>query len=256
MKIAELFDISGKIAVITGGGRGIGKTIADIYGEAGAKVVITGRREQWLDPTIEEFKAKGYDCLSIKSDVSKPEDCELIINTTLEKYGKIDILVNNAGMTWGAPTEDLPLDKWHLVMDTNLTSVFVLSKLAGKHMIERGAGGRIINISSMMGMGSDPESAKMIAYNTSKAGIIAFTRTLAKEWGEHNILVNAIAPGWFPTRLAGATIEANRERFENQAAVGRIGELEDLKGVALLLAAPASNYITGQVMVVDGGFSL
>ena len=249
-----MFDISGKVALVTGGGRGIGKVIAEIYGEAGAKVVITGRRAQWLDPTEAEFKAKGYECSSIVADVTQLSEVERTVQTTLERYGQIDILVNNAGQSWGAPTEDMPLDKFQQVMDVNLTGIFMLSQLVGRHMIERGQGGRIINIASVKGLLTmTPEVHSSIGYDTSKGALITFTRSLAREWGRKGILVNAIAPGWFPTRMAAGTIEANLERFEEMAALGRVGDLEELKGTALFLAAPASKYITGQVIVVDGG---
>ncbi len=256
MKIQEMFDLSGKVALVTGGGRGIGKTIAEVYGEAGAKLIITGRRSEWLDPTIAEFKAKGYDCMSIVADVSKAADVERTVATTLEKYGQIDILVNNAGQTWGQPTEDMPLAKWDQIIGVNLTGIFLMAQQVGRHMLETGKGGRIINISSVAGFTTDTEAAQMIAYGTSKAGVISFSRNLAREWGRRGILVNVIAPGWFPTRMASGTIEANRERFEGQTALGRVGDLEELKGAALFLASPASSYITGQTIVVDGGISL
>ncbi len=257
MSLKEMFDLSGKVAVVTGGGRGIGKTIADIYGEVGAKLVITGRRDEWLIPTQQEFEAKGYQCLKIVSDVSSSSDIERTVQTTLAEYGQIDILVNNAGQSWGSPTVDMPLAKWNQIMDVNLNSIFVLSQLVGRHMIERGQGGRIINIASVAGlMAGDPEVGSTLAYNTSKAAVIMFTKALAREWGEKGILVNAIAPGWFPTRMASGTIEANRERFEAQIPLKRVGDLEELKGVALFLASPASSYITGQTLVVDGGMSL
>ncbi len=256
MNIQQMFDLSGQVALITGGGRGIGKTIAEIYGEAGAKLVITGRRAEWLDPTVEELRGKGYDAISITADVSKPEEVERTVTTALEKYGKIDILVNNAGQTWGQATEDLPIAKWEQIMSVNLTGIFLMSQQVGRHMLERGGGGRIINISSVAGISSDPEAGKMIAYNTSKAGVISFTRALAREWGRQGILVNAIAPGWFPTRMASGTINANKERFESQIPIGRVGNLEELKGAALYLASPAASYVTGQLMVVDGGMSI
>lgn len=257
MNVKEMFDLSGKVALVTGGGRGIGKTIAEAYLEAGAKVVICGRREQWLTPTVEEFKQQGYDCISLVSNVSDPQDVERTVNTTLEKYGQLDILVNNAGQTWGASTEDYPLAKWQQVMDVNMTSIFMLSQLAGRHMIERGQGGRIINIASVMGiMTLDPAVENMIAYSTSKGALITFTRALAREWGRKGILVNAIAPGWFPTRMASGTIEAHQDRFDTMAALGRTGNLEELKGAAVFLASPAASYITGQTIVVDGGTSI
>jgi gluconate 5-dehydrogenase len=252
-----MFDISGKVALVTGGGRGIGKVMAEVYGEAGAKVVICGRRAEWLNPTLEEFRAKGIDCISVIADLTDLEDVHRLVEASVQKYGQIDILVNNAGQTWGATTEDYPLEKWMQVMDVNINSIFTLSQLVGRHMIERGQGGRIINITSVMGMLTlDPAVQSMIAYNTSKGALITFTKALAREWGTKGILVNAIAPGWFRTRMASRSIDANEELFSKMAALGHIGDLEDLKGVALFLAAPASQYITGQIIAVDGGTSI
>jgi NAD(P)-dependent dehydrogenase (short-subunit alcohol dehydrogenase family) len=254
MRLEELFGLSDKVALVTGGGRGIGKTIAEAYLEAGAKVVITGRRAEYLDGAVAEFAARGYDCVAEVADVSTTEGVQSSLAAALKHFGRVDILVNNAGQTWGQPTEDLPLDKWQKVIDINLTGLFQMSQHVGRHMLDTGHGGRIINIASVAGLtAGDPDITKTIAYNTSKAGVIAFTRTLAMEWGTRGILVNAIAPGWFPTRMAAATIEANRERFVKAAALGRIGELNELKGVAIFLASPASSYITGQTIVVDGG---
>jgi len=257
MGIQDLFSLGGKVALVTGGGRGIGKTIAEAYLEAGARVAITGRRAEYLDATVAEFKDKGYpeqDVLSIVSDVSKPEGVEETARVVIDRFGAVDILVNNAGQTWGQATQDMPLARWQQVIDTNLTGLFLMSQAVGRHMIECGGGGRIVNISSVAGLtAGDPEATKTIAYNASKAGVISVTKTLALEWGCHGIIVNAIAPGWFPTRMASATIEANRERFEERAALGRLGDLDELKGVAIFLAAPASSYVTGQTIVVDGG---
>jgi gluconate 5-dehydrogenase len=257
MNLQELFSLRGRVALVTGGGRGIGKTIAEAYGEAGAKVVITGRRDEYLAPTVAELTQRGDDIRAIVADVSKPEDAARSVQGTLEAYGQIDILVNNAGQTWGQATAELPLARWQQVLDVNLTGMFLMSQLVGRHMMERGAGGRIINLASVAGLvAGDPEGVKTIAYNTSKAGVIAFTRTLAMEWGRQGILVNAIAPGWFPTRMAAATLAAGEQRFVARTALGRLGKLAELKGVAIFLASPASSYITGQTLVVDGGISL
>lgn len=257
MGVHDLFSLSGKVALITGGGRGIGKTIAEAYAEAGARVAITGRRAEYLDPTSAELANRGFECLAIVADMATPDGVEHSVRQTLDRYGAIDILVNNAGQSWGQAAQDLPLAKWQQIVDVNLTGLFLMSQRVGRHMIERGQGGRMINISSVAGLSAgDPEVTKTIAYNTSKAGVIGFTRTLAMEWGRNGILVNAIAPGWFPTRMSTATINANRERFEARTALGRLGDLNDLKGVAIFLASAASSYITGQTIVVDGGITL
>ncbi len=256
MDVSQLFDLHGQVALVTGGGRGIGKTIAQAYGEAGAKLVITGRRYEWLTPTAEELRGRGVECLDVVADVTKPDDVARATQAALDAYGQIDILVNNAGQTWGQSTEEMPFDRWRQVIEVNLNGMFLMSQHVGRTMLARGAG-RIINIASVAGLAAgDAEGAHTIAYNTSKAGVIHFTRTLAMEWGRRGILVNAIAPGWFPTRMASATIDAYRPRFEARTALGRLGELDELRGIAIFLASPASSYITGQVIVVDGGMSL
>lgn len=257
MVLADLFSLEGKAAIVTGGGRGIGRTIAEAYLEAGARVLITGRRAEFLDPTVAEFTERGFDCRAVVADVTAPEAADRVVAGAIEAFGGVDVLVNNAGQSWGQATEDLPPARWQQVLDVNLTGMFLISQAVGRHMLARGRGGRIINIASVAGVSAgDPEATRTIAYNTSKAGVIGFTRTLAREWGRQGILVNAIAPGWFPTRMAGATIAAHRERFEQQTALGRLGDLADLKGVAIFLASAASSYITGQTVVVDGGMTL
>ncbi len=257
MDLKEMFDIRGKVALITGGGRGIGKAIAEVYGEAGAKVVITGRRKEWLNPTVEEFQSRGFGISAVVADVSREKEVEQTVQETINRHGRIDILVNNAGITWASPTEEHSLEKFRQVIEVNMTGIFMLSQQVGRHMLERGEGGRIINISSIKGLKTvGPEVHSTISYDTSKGALITFTRALAREWGRKGILVNAIAPGWFRTRMASGTIEENLDRFEGQTALGRVGDLEDLKGAALFLAAPASRYITGQILVVDGGFSI
>ncbi len=253
--IQDLFRLDGKVALVTGGGRGIGKTIAETYGEAGANVMITGRREEYLAPTQAALQQRGFDCRSVVSDVSQPEAVERVVQATLDAFGQIDILVNNAGQVWDAPTLEYPLEKWQQILEVNLTGMFLLSQRVGRHMIERGAGGRMLNIASVAGLRA-VEGLRTIAYDASKAGVIAFTRTLAREWGRHNILVNAIAPGLFPTRMTAASIKANEEAFVRATALGRLGALDDLKGVAVFLVSPAASYITGQTLVVDGGASL
>ncbi|HLY31365.1 MAG TPA: glucose 1-dehydrogenase [Ktedonobacterales bacterium] len=256
MDISEMFRLDGQVALVTGGGRGIGKTIAGAFGEAGAKLVITGRRAEWLTPTAEELRGQGVACLDVVADVTKPDDVERATQAALDAYGQVDILVNNAGQTWGQPAEEMPFDRWRQVIDVNLNGMFLMSQHVGRTMLARGSG-RIINIASVAGlMAGDAEGAKTIAYNTSKAGVINFTRALAMEWGRRGIRVNAIAPGWFPTRMASAVIDAYRPRFEARTALGRLGDLDELKGVAIFLASSASSFITGQTIVVDGGMSL
>lgn len=256
MQAHNLFDLTGKVALITGGGRGIGKTAAEALGSAGARVVITGRRAEYLASAAEELHGKGITCEQVVADVTQPDDIARTLDAALTAFGAVDILVNNAGQTWGQQTEDMPFERWRQVIQVNLDGMFLMSQAVGRHMLERGSG-RIINVASVAGLvAGDHQGVKTIAYNTSKAGVIAFTRTLAMEWGRRGINVNAIAPGWFPTRMASASINAYRERFEERTALGRLGELEELRGAFIFLSAPASSYITGQTLVVDGGISL
>lgn len=256
MQAQQLFDLSGKVALITGGGRGIGKTAAEALGSAGAKVVIAGRRDEYLAPTAEELTQQGIACAKVVADVTQPDDIARALDAALDVFGSVDILVNNAGQTWGQATEDMPFERWRQVIQVNLDGMFLMSQAVGRHMLERGSG-RIINVASVAGLvAGDHQGVKTIAYNTSKAGVIAFTRTLAMEWGRRGVNVNAIAPGWFPTRMAAASINAHRERFEERTALGRIGDLDELRGAFIFLSAPASSYITGQTLVVDGGISI
>ena len=256
MSVLDQFHLHGQVAIVTGGGRGIGKTVAEALAEAGARVVITGRREEWLHPTVAEFTGRGLACMAVVGDVSDADDVARATQATLDAWGQIDILVNNAGQTWGQPTEEMPFERWRQVIDVNLNGMFLMSQQVGRQMLARGQG-NILNIASVAGLvAGDPESVKTIAYNTSKAGVIAFTKTLAMEWGRRGVRVNAIAPGWFPTRMAAASINANRDRFEGRTALGRLGELDELKGAALFLVSPAASFITGQTLVVDGGMTL
>jgi gluconate 5-dehydrogenase len=256
MTIHDLFALRGQVAVVTGGGRGIGKTIAEALAESGCQIAITGRRDEYLAPTAAEFGERGFECLSIVADITQPDDVARTAALALERFGRIDILVNNAGQTWGQATEDMPFERWRQVVDVNLNGLFLMSQRVGRHMLERG-GGCILNIASVAGLvGGDAESVHTIAYNASKAGVISFTKALAVEWGRRGIRVNAIAPGWFPTRMAAASIAAHRERFEQATALGRLGTLDELKGAAVFLCSPAASFITGQTLVVDGGMSL
>jgi gluconate 5-dehydrogenase len=256
MQAQGLFDLSGQVALITGGGRGIGKVAAEALGGAGAKVVITGRRDEYLAPTVEELTAQGIASARVVADVTQPDDVARAVAAALDAFGQIDILINNAGQTWGQATEEMPFERWRQVIDVNLNGMFLMSQAVGRHMLERGSG-RIINIASVAGLvAGDHQGVKTIAYNTSKAGVISFTRSLAMEWGRRGVNVNAIAPGWFPTRMAAASINAYRERFEARTALGRLGDLDELRGAFIFLSAPAASYITGQTLVVDGGISL
>jgi NAD(P)-dependent dehydrogenase (short-subunit alcohol dehydrogenase family) len=253
MSVRELFDLKGKVAIVTGGSRGLGKEIASALGEVGAKVAITARREEWLAPTRQELEKAGIECLAIVTDVSEVEGVRKMVAQTLERWGKIDILVNNAGVVWAAPPDQMPLDKWDYVMNINARGTFICCQEVGKEMI-RQRYGNIINVSSAVGVtGVDPKSGQFIGYQASKAAINIMTKQLAIEWGPYNIRVNAIAPSFLSTRLTDALIARTGENMLRWIPLGRIGRPEEIKGVAVFLASEASSYITGQIICLDGG---
>ncbi|WP_077211217.1 SDR family oxidoreductase [Bacillus dakarensis] len=253
MHVKELFDLTGKTAIVTGGGRGLGETIAVGFAEAGANVVVCSRKVEACEEVAEKLRSLGVQALALKCDVANREDVQNVVDQTIEKFGRIDILVNNSGATWGAPAEEMPLEAWEKVMNVNVTGTFLMSQAAGKHMIKQKSG-KIINIASVAGLGgSDPKVMDALGYNTSKGAVITFTKDLAVKWGRHNINVNAIAPGVFPTKISRVLIEKGKDYFLEKTPLGRFGTDDDMKGVALFLASNASNFVTGDVIVVDGG---
>ncbi len=253
--VRELFDLTGRVAIVTGASRGLGKEIAEGLAEAGASLMICARRERWLKPTLEEFQAKGFNVLAKVADVSKPEDIEAVVKATIEAFGKIDILVNNAGTSWGCMPEDMPLEKWQKVIDVNLTACFLMAQAVGREMLKRESG-CIINISSVSGITSSANGPFYAGYVASKAGLIGLTRELAATWGRRGIRVNAIAPGFFHSRLADKVIEIYEKTIQENNPIPRIGREGELKGVAVFLASDASSYITGQTIIVDGGLTI
>jgi len=254
--LKELFDLSGKTALVTGGSRGLGEEMAEGLAEAGASLMLLARREQWLTPTVEGFRARGFRCEGAICDVSNPDEVESAVNRAVESFGRLDILINNAGVTWGAPAENMPLDKWKMVMDINLTGAFLFCQAAGRVMLKQGSG-NIINVASIAGLIGTLEDGQHISgYVASKAGLIGLTRELAAKWGRHGIRVNAIAPGFFPSRMTERILDAAEAQAKAMAPLGRVGREGELKGVALFLASDASNYITGQAIVVDGGTTI
>jgi len=253
MSILELFAVKGKIAIVTGGSRGLGKEIAVALGEAGAKLVITARREEWLKSTAQELESAGVECLPVVTDISEVEGVRNMVSRTLGKWGRIDILVNNAGVVWASPPEEMALDKWDYVMNINARGTFICCQEVGKVMINQKCG-NIINVSSAVSVSAiDPKSGQFIAYQASKAGINIMTKQLAVEWGPHNIRVNAVAPSFLSTRLTDALIERTGENMLRWVPLGRIGRADEIKGVVVFLASEASSYITGQVICIDGG---
>ena len=254
MHVKELFDLSGKVALVTGGSRGIGLEIATGLGEAGAAVVIAARRESWLKTAQEELHAHGIRCVSLVCDVSAADQVAVTVAATLGTFGQIDVLVNNAGASWGAPADMMPLEKWRDVLETNATGCFLMSQAVGREMIRAGAGGSIVNTASITALvGTAPDVLDAVGYAASKGAVVSLTRDLGVKWARHGIRVNAVAPGFFETRLSGAVIERSRARIEEATPMGRIGRPGELKGVVLFLASAASAYVTGQVLAVDGG---
>jgi gluconate 5-dehydrogenase len=254
--IQQLFDLSGKTALVTGGSRGLGLQMAHALGEAGARVMISSRKAEDLEQAVATLQDAGIDARWIAADCAKADDIERLANETLHRMGDVDILVNNAGATWGAPAEDHPLEAWDKVMNLNVRGYFLLSKaIAKKSMIARRSG-RIINIASIAGLNGNPAFMKSIAYNTSKGAVINFTRALGAEWGAHNITVNAICPGFFHSKMtAGMISTVGEDNMADGAPLKRLGDDEDLKGVCLLFASDAGKHITGQWLAVDGGVS-
>ena len=257
MSVQELFDLTGRVALITGGSRGLGFQIAEAYAEQGAKLVLTARKAAQLEEASESLREQGAEVLALPSDLSQPGAPAQLVQQVMDEWGQIDILVNNAGTTWGAPAEDYPLEAWHKVLNLNLTAAFTLSQaVAVTSMIPRKAG-RIVNVTSVAGLrGNRPPMAGTAAYNASKGGLISLTWALAAEWAKYGITVNAIAPGFFPTKMTQGTLEAGQDLIEAATPLGRVGGPEDLKGVAVLLGSDASGFMTGQVVVVDGGMSV
>jgi gluconate 5-dehydrogenase len=250
--IAELFDLSGRAAIVTGGSRGLGEEMAEGLAEAGASVMLCARREQWLAPTLDAFRSRGVTVEGAICDVSNAERVQAVVDKTIAAFGKIDILINNAGISWAAEPEAMPLDKWQKVIETNLTGTFLFSQAAGREMLKRQSG-CIINVASIAGMTGSVSTSHWVGYAASKAGIIGMTRELAATWGRSNIRVNAIAPGYFHSRLADPAIVHAEPHIKATSPMPRVGDAGELKGVAVFLASDAASYITGQTIIVDGG---
>ena len=254
MNVKKLFDLSGKVALITGGSRGLGLQIAEALGEMGAKVVITARKAGELEEAKAHLKAMSIDALTVVNDLQNTDAVKPMIEQVLKGQGQIDILVNNAGAAWGAPAEDHPLEAWYKIINLNLTAVFLMSQTVGKLSMIPRKYGRIINLASIAGLvGTDPRMMPTIAYNASKGGVVNFTRSLAVEWAHHGITVNAIAPGVFPSKMSQGMIDKAEQIIMEMTPMKRLGTDYDLKGLAVLLASDASAYMTGQIVAVDGG---
>jgi len=255
VRVQELFDLGGKTAIVTGGGSGIGRRMAEALAEVGANVVLCARKVERCEAAARELAELGVRTLALRCDVREPEDVQTVVSRTLGELGSLDVLVNNAGTAWGAPAEGMPLEGWQKVVDVNLTGVFLFSQAAARVMLERG-GGSIVNIASVAGLhGSPPGGMDAVSYSASKGGVIALTRDLACKWGGRGIRVNAIAPGWFPSDMSKVVLERHGDELVHGIPLGRFGGPDDLKGAVAFLASPASAYVTGHVLVVDGGQS-
>ena len=255
-RIQSLFDLTGRTALVTGGSRGLGLQIAEALGEAGARVVVSARKAGELEAAVALLKERGVQADWIVADSSHPAEVQRLADEAIAKLGHVDILVNNAGATWGAPAEDHPLEAWDKVMNLNVRSIFLLSQAIGKASMIPRRRGRIVNVASIAGLSGNSGAMTTVAYNTSKAAVINFTRALAGEWGVHGINVNALAPGFFPSRMtAGLLAHVGVDAMRAHVPLRRLGDDEDLKGAALLLASDAGKHVTGQVIAVDGGAS-
>lgn len=257
MALKPLLDLTGRTALITGGSRGLGLQIAFGYGEMGARVVIAARKPDELDGACAELRGAGIDATWIAADAGNADETARLAQEAIARLGHVDILVNNAGATWGAAAEDHPLEAWDKVMNLNIRGVFTLTQAIGRGSMIPRRYGRIVNVASIAGLfGNPPGLMSTIAYNTSKGALVNFTRALATEWGRHNITVNALAPGFFPSKMTqGVISHFGAEALARHAPLGRIGDDEDLKGAALLFASEAGKHITGQILAVDGGAS-
>jgi NAD(P)-dependent dehydrogenase (short-subunit alcohol dehydrogenase family) len=258
LRVAELFDLRGRAAIVTGGGSGLGRQIADALAEQGADLVLCARHAERCGQAAAELaREHGVRALALACDVRDPEAIQAVVDRTRDELGRIDILVNNAGTSWGAPVLDYPLDGWRKVLDVNLTGLFLFTQAAGRVMLEQGDGGKVVNIASVAAFKGAPEgSMDAVAYNASKGGVVSLTRDLAVKWAPHGIGVNAIAPGWFPSDMSKLLLERFGDQFVQRIPAGRFGGDSDLKGAVVFLASRASDYVVGQVLLVDGGQSV
>jgi NAD(P)-dependent dehydrogenase (short-subunit alcohol dehydrogenase family) len=244
------FDFKGEVVIVTGGSRGLGLEIAHAFGYAGAQVVITARREQWLTEAEKFLKDRVIAVRALTCDVADAGSVGQLMQDVMNDFGKVDVLVNNAGLTWGAPAESHPLEQWEKVLNANITGTFLMSQAAGRHMLEQGKGA-IVNVASVAGLGGG--QLNTIGYNASKAAVINLTRALAVEWGARGIRVNAIAPGMFKTRMTEAIIQRAEGIYNATTPMQRIGKSGELAPTVLFLASEGASYITGQVIPIDGG---
>lgn len=255
--LTGLFDLTGRVALVTGGSRGLGLQIAKALGEFGASLALVARKQADLDAAVEHLNAAGRTAVGFTADLGAPEAARILTERVIERFGRIDILVNNAGAAWGAPAEDYPLDGWNKVIDLNVTGLFLLTQAVARSAFLKQGKGAVINVASIEGLlGHHPDRLGTIAYNTAKGAVINMTRALAAEWGPRNIRVNALAPGFFPSKMAAPTLDQHGDEILHQTPLGKLGGDTDLMGAALLLASDAGGHITGQTLVIDGGATI
>lgn len=255
MNARNIFELTGRVALITGGSRGLGLQIAHGYGAMGAKLALTARKADELTDAKHELTQAGYDVFICPSDLSRPETIVPMVDAVLAHFGKIDILVNNAGASWGAPAEEYPLEAWNKIIATNLTGAWLVSQAVGAKSMIPNKKGSIISVASVAGLRGQMGPMQTIAYNTSKGGLVNFTRALAAEWAKYNIRVNALAPGFFPSKMSAGVLKVIDKQIMAMTPLGRLGGDEDLMGPAIFLAADAASYVTGQILSVDGGMT-
>ena len=254
MRIQELFDLRDKVAIVTGGATGLGRQMADALAECGADVVVCARNAERCEQAASELESLGVRALGLGCDVRDRDSIARVVDETVEQFGRVDILVNNSGTSWGASPEDIPLEGWQKVIDVNLTGAFLFAQAVGRVLIAQGSGGKIVNIASVAAFrGAAPEAMNALAYNASKGGLVAMTIDLAVKWARHDIQVNAIAPGWFPSDMSEKVLEQAGDLLLSRVPAGRFGRPHDIKGAAAFLASPSSDFVTGSTLFVDGG---
>jgi NAD(P)-dependent dehydrogenase (short-subunit alcohol dehydrogenase family) len=252
VNVKQLFDLTGRVAIVTGGSVGLGLQMADGLAEMGANLVLCARKKERCEQAAEALSRHGVQTLALGCDVKDKADVRRVTEDALAKFGRIDILINSAGTSWGSPVEEMTLEQWDKVLATNLTGTFLFCQAVGRAMAAQGSG-KIINIASVAGLVGASSELQAIGYHASKGGVIAFTKDLACKWAPHNIQVNAIAPGWFPTHMSEWIIQHRKDSLLAKIPLGRFGGDHDLKGAAVFLSSEASAYVTGHVLVVDGG---
>ena len=251
--VKQLFDLTGRVSVVTGGATGLGIQMATALAEAGSNIVICSRKRENCEAAARDIEKLGVKSLGLAADVTKPVEVEAVKDATLKAFGRVDVLVNNAGRAWVATPEEMPLERWQQTMDLNINAPFICSQIFGREMIRAGKG-KIINIASIAGLvGRNPRAYSSIVYGTSKGALVQFTRDLAVKWAHHHINVNCICPGFFVTPINQKLFERNAEPILSEIPLGRTGGENDLKGIAVLLASDASDFMTGAIIPVDGG---